>query len=350
MKRLAGYFRRHAVNLEQDTAGLHNGCPMIRRALTFTHTHFGGLTGHLLIREYPDPYTSLTFHMTGQRYTGGFNLPVGDPDGFHGLQSERAKGDRGSALVTRSDLRGALHNHTIASDGTATLEQMRDAAAARGLTYLGISDHSVSAFYARGLDHERLLEQARTIATMEANGCTLLSGVESDILQDGALDYADDVLSELDLVIASVHRRHAQTAEQMTARMVAAAQNPWTAVVGHPTGRLLLGRDPSEYDMGAFLDACATHGCAVELNANPHRLDLNERHLAMAKERGLLVSIAADAHSVDELDHLDYGITIARRAGLTAEDVLNARSLGELSAWLGERRSAAAKGKGLLVR
>ncbi len=256
-------------------------------------------------------------------------------------------GKAAPALVTRADLVGALHNHTLASDGTATIEQMRDAAAARGLRYLGISDHSVSAFYARGLDAERLLEQARAVVAIETDGCALLSGVESDIREDGALDYPDDVLRELDVIVASVHRRHAQTPGEMTARMVAAAQSPWTDVVGHPTGRLLLGRDPSEYDMAAFLDACRESGCAVELNANPHRLDLNERHLAMAKERGVLVSIAADAHSVDELDHLDYGITIARRAGLTAEDVLNARSLPELRVWLSARR---AKESGALAR
>lgn len=244
-------------------------------------------------------------------------------------------------LVTLADLRGALHNHTVASDGSATLEEMAHAAAARGLEYLGISDHSHSAFYARGLDAARLLAQSGEVAARASGGCTLLTGVESDILADGSLDYDVDVLARLDVVIASVHRRHAQSAEQMTARMCAAAQNPWTAIVGHPTGRLLLGRPPSEYDVEAFLDACAASGCAVELNANPHRLDLNEQHLASAKERGVLVSIAADAHSTEELDNLAYGVTIARRAGLTPEDVLNARSLAELRAWLDARRTRA---------
>lgn len=255
-------------------------------------------------------------------------------------------------LVTRQDLLGALHNHTVASDGTATLEEMRDAAASRGLRYLGISEHSVSAFYARGLEVERLREQVARIAELNQEGspCVLLTGVESDILAEGELDYADDVLAGLEVVVASSHRRHSQSAPQMTARMVAAATNPRTAVIGHPTGRLLLGRAPSEYDVGAFLDACAESGCAVELNANPHRLDLNEHHLAMAKERGVLVSIAADAHSVDELDNLDYGVTIARRAGLTPEDVLNARPLDELRAWLDARRARAAKEAPALVR
>jgi DNA polymerase (family X) len=247
-------------------------------------------------------------------------------------------------LVVREDLRGALHNHTIASDGSATLPDMRDAAAARGLSYLGISEHSVSAFYARGLAAEALRAQIQTIAQLNEKArskCVLLTGVESDILAEGTLDYPSDVLSELEVIVASVHRRHSQDAAQMTARLVAAAQNPWTSVIGHPTGRLLLGRPPSDLDMGAFLDACKTSGCAVELNANPHRLDLCDRHVAMAKERGVLVSIAADAHSVDELDNLAYGVTIARRGGLTAEDVLNARSLEELRAWLNDRHARA---------
>ncbi len=255
-------------------------------------------------------------------------------------------------LITRQDLRGALHNHTVASDGTATLEAMRDAAAARDLAYLGISEHSHSAFYARGLDADRLLAQTHEVAALneDARGCWLLTGVESDILQDGALDYEGDVLGAVEVVVASVHKRHAQTAEQMTARIVAAAKNPWTAVIGHPTGRLLLGRAPSEYDVAAFLDACAASGCAVELNANPHRLDLNETHLAMAKERGVLVSISADAHSVDELDNLEHGVTIARRAGLTPDDVLNARPLEALREWLADRHARAAKESGAVVR
>ena len=245
-----------------------------------------------------------------------------------------------AALIRREDLRGALHNHTLASDGSATLEQMRDAAQARELTYLGVTDHSQTASYAGGLDAERLLAQLTTIDALniDPDACVLLTGVESDILQHGELDYPDEVLAELDVVVASVHRRHGVDPDAMTRRMIAAASHRYTDVIGHPTGRLLLARAASEYDVGAFLDACAEHGVAVELNANPHRLDLNETHLAMAKDRGVLVSIAADAHATRELDNLDYGITIARRAGLVAADVLNAKPLDELKAWIGARR------------
>jgi DNA polymerase (family 10) len=257
------------------------------------------------------------------------------------------KGHARPKLVTRDDLRGALHNHTTESDGVATLVEMRDAAAARGLTYLGITDHSVSAVYAKGLATTTLANQRADIAKLNGDGtaqaatCTLVTGVESDIKKDGALDYDDDVLRRLEVVVASVHARYGQKGDDLTNRMVAAAKHPLTDIVGHPTGRLLLGRAPSEYDVAALLDACAASGCAVELNANPARLDLNEVHLDWAKERGIPVSIAADAHSTGALDHLDYGVTIARRAGLTAEDVLNARTLDELRAWLSARRARA---------
>lgn len=250
-------------------------------------------------------------------------------------------GQARTPFIRRVDLRGALHNHSVASDGAHTLRQMRAAAAAVGLRYLGISDHSVSAFYARGLSAEALLAQAAEIEALNAEGssCVLLTGVESDILPDGRLDYEDAVLARLEVVVASVHGAMRQDEPTMTARMVAAARSPHTAVVGHPTGRLLLGRPPARFDVGRFLDACAESGCAVELNANPARLDLHERHLAMARERGIPISIAADAHAVTELDHLDHGVAIARRAGLTPEDVLNAWELDALRAWLAERRS-----------
>ena len=239
-------------------------------------------------------------------------------------------------LVSRASLRGALHNHTLASDGSHGIEEMRDAAAAAGLAYFGISEHSVSAFYARGLAAEALAKQRVKIAELNAAGagCELLTGVESDILEHGELDYPDDVLAQLEVVIASVHRRYRHDRETYTQRMVAAARHPHTCCIGHPTGRLLLGRKPADFDVDALLDACAESGCAIELNANPARLDLSEEHLRAAKERGVLVSISADAHSMQEIRNLDHGVAIARRAGLTVDDVLNCRPLEALRAWL----------------
>jgi len=243
-------------------------------------------------------------------------------------------------LLRREDLRGALHNHTTDSDGIHGLEEMRAAATAAGLEYLGISEHSRTAAYAGGLPVDRLLDQVQRIAAMnDARGddAVLLTGVESDILRDGGLDYPDEILAALQVVVASVHTRYSADPDAMTARMCAVARNPFTAVVGHPTGRLLLGRPASPYDVEAFLDACAEGGCAVELNANPQRLDLDEVHCAMAKERGVLVSISPDAHSAQALSHLDHGVVIARRAGLGPDDVLNCMPLGQLEAWLDGR-------------
>jgi DNA polymerase (family 10) len=248
-------------------------------------------------------------------------------------------------LIRRSDLTGALHNHSTASDGLHSLEQMRARAVELGLSYLGISEHSQTAAYAGGLDAVRLEAQASEIDQLngesETPACRLLHGIESDILKDGTLDYEPTVLARLEFVVASVHQRYGLGPEEMTQRMVCAASNPWSDIIGHPTGRLLLGRDPAEFDVRALLDACVMSGCSVELNGNPARLDLKPEHLAMAKERGLLVSIAADAHSVEALDHLDYGVTVARRAGLTPDDVLNCRPLEALSAWLQERKRLA---------
>lgn len=263
-------------------------------------------------------------------------LQVTPPERREGGVALTEVGAEPERLVTMADLRGALHNHTNASDGIHSLEQMRAAAEAMGLEYLGISEHSQTAAYAGGLPPELLLEQVEEIARLnEGGGCQLLSGIESDILRDGALDYDDDVLGALDVVVASVHNRYGQGPDDTTTKMVAAASNPLTHVIGHPTGRLLLGRPATEYDVAAMLDAAAERGAAVELNAHPQRLDLNEHWLAEAKKRGVLVSISADAHSTHALSHLQYGVDIARRAGLGPDDVLNCKPLAELREWLG---------------
>jgi DNA polymerase (family 10) len=268
----------------------------------------------------------------------GLHLPpAAVREGERGLWPADAPAPR---LLRRSDLLGALHNHTVASDGVDTAEGMRDAAAARGLRWLGISDHSVSAAYAHGLEPERLEGQAAMLRDL-SGACDLLAGVESDILQDGALDYAPEVLGGLDFVVASVHTRYGHGRAAETARMVAAASNPFTDVIGHPTGRLVLGRPPNDFDVEALLDACAASGCAVELNASPQRLDLKEEHLRAAKARGVMVSIAADAHRAEGLDALTFGVVQARRAELGPDDVLNTKSVDALRDWLRARRARA---------
>ncbi|MDP2344493.1 MAG: PHP domain-containing protein [Deltaproteobacteria bacterium] len=244
-------------------------------------------------------------------------------------------------LVERKDLRGALHNHTTASDGVNTLQEMATAAGAWGLQWMGVSDHSASAVYAHGLDVARLrAQQNDVVAVNKAGPVRVLTGVESDILKDGSLDYEDVDLLALDVVVASMHQRYGLKGDLLTARLVKAALHRAVDVVGHPTGRLLLSRPAADFDVSALLEACQRSGCAIELNANPARLDLAERWLREAKERGVLVSIAADAHAVDEFDNLHHGLALARRAGLRAEDVLNTRSVDEVMAWVKARRAS----------
>jgi DNA polymerase (family 10) len=250
-------------------------------------------------------------------------------------------GQAGPRLVRRTDLLGALHNHTTASDGADDLVTMARAAAAQGLAWLGISDHSAAAAYAGGLDAARLKDQRAELARAQGEGVRLLSGVESDIMKEGHLDLDDDALVACDVVVASMHQRYGLRGEAQTARLVRAALHPLVDVVGHPTGRLLLARAPADFDVAALIDACAISGTAVELNANPARLDFGEPWLRLAKERGVLVSIAADAHAADELRNLEHGIAVARRAGLGPDDILNTRSAAELLSWVQARRARA---------
>ncbi len=342
-----------AGHLEGTTVVVHGASAeafgVAELALTSSAGHLARVAAHAAERGFVLTPSALT--------SRGEAVAVRDADALYALcglsptPPERREDEtplvhagKARALVSLGDLRGALHNHTVASDGSATLAEMREAARRAGLDYLGISEHSQSADYARGLSPERLAAQRAEIALLLARdpgGPVLLSGIESDILADGSLDYTAEELRELEVVIASGHRRFGLDRERSTARMVRAASDPMTDVVGHPTGRLLLGRPPNDFDVEAFLDACAASGCAVELNGSPHRLDLEPRWLAMAKERGVLVSIAADAHATDELSHLAHGVTIARRAGLGPEDVLNTRTLVELRSWLAARRARA---------
>lgn len=244
-------------------------------------------------------------------------------------------------LVELKDLQGAFHNHTSASDGKNTLLEMQMAAFDKGLRYLSINDHSPSAFYAGGQSKEALLAQIRAINRLNqtdlGKSCPLLTGVESDIKLDGSLDYADNVLRKLEIIVASIHNQLGMHSEEMTPRIVKAALNPLTTIIGHPTGRIIFKRPASTFDMEKLIEACKQNHVALELNCQPARLDLNERNLAMAKEQGVLIAINADAHSTRGLDFLEYGVMVARRAGLTAEDVLNALPLEELRLWLKSR-------------
>jgi DNA polymerase (family X) len=228
-------------------------------------------------------------------------------------------------LITENDLQGDVHMHTVETDGRCTIEEMAEAAHARGYKYIAITDHSKNLAFANGLDDKRALEHIQSIrkANEKIDGIKIFAGIEVDILGDGELDLSDSVLAEMDIVIASVHSQFNQEPAKMTDRLVKAIENPNTSVIGHPTGRILLRRDAYPLDMDAVLKAAAKHRVAMELNSYPDRLDLNDRHLRMAKERGVKIVINTDAHHTSHLEKIRYGVLQARRAWLTKDDVLN---------------------------
>jgi len=266
------------------------------------------------------------------------DLPVFPPE----LREARREFDWAAAgelpqLVETNDILGDLHAHTTYSDGLATLEEMAAAAKARGLKYLAITDHSKRVAMAHGLDATRLRQQWAEIDALNErlDGITLLKGVEVDILERGGLDLEDDVLAEADWVVASIHYGQNQSREQITGRVIGALENPFVSAIAHPTGRMLMRRKPYEIDLEAVLRSACDHGKAMELNAHPMRLDLDDIGCAAAKAHGVLVVISTDAHRTDGLDVMRFGIQQARRGGLTKEDVANSRPWSELKKMIG---------------
>jgi DNA polymerase (family 10) len=228
-------------------------------------------------------------------------------------------------LITLDDLQGDVHMHTVETDGKNTIEEMAEAAKARGYKYMAITDHSKNLAFANGLDDRRAVAHIQKIraASDKIDGITIFAGIEVDILADGDLDLSDDVLAQMDVVIASVHSVFNQEPAKMTERLLKAVENPNTSIIGHPTGRLQLRRDAYHFDMDAVLTAAAKHKVAMELNSYPDRLDLNDIHLRQAKQRGVKIVINTDSHHTSHLDKIRYGILQARRAWLTRDDVLN---------------------------
>ncbi len=228
-------------------------------------------------------------------------------------------------LVALDDIRGDLQMHTTATDGKNSIEEMGQAARELGYEYIAITDHSKAVTVANGMDEKRTLEQIRKIreAQKRVSGIHLLAGIEVDILKDGRLDLDDEVLAQLDVVVASVHSYMNLERAAMTERLLAAIENPYTQIIAHPTGRLLLRRDSFEFDMEKILDACRRHGVAMECNAYPDRLDLKDTHLRMARDRGVKIVISTDAHTTTNLKFMRYGVQMARRGWLEKGDVLN---------------------------
>jgi DNA polymerase (family 10) len=228
-------------------------------------------------------------------------------------------------LITEGDVRGLFHVHTTESDGTATAEEMARGAQAMGFEYLGIADHSRSAGYAGGLSIERVKAQAKEIKKLNERmkNFRVFHGIESDILPDGSLDYPPDVLELLDFIVISVHQNFRMSESEMTRRITRAIENPFTTILGHPTGRLLLAREPYQVDVPALIEAASRSGVVIEINANPHRLDLDWRFHRLAKEKGVKIAICPDSHTVKGMEDFRYGVGVARKGWLTRNDVIN---------------------------
>lgn len=244
-------------------------------------------------------------------------------------------------LIAEGDLTGTFHCHTDWSDGAATLEAMAEAARQAGLHYLGIADHSRSAGYAGGLSVDRVHQQWDAIDTLNRKyrgHFRIFKGTECDVLPDGSLDYPDDLLAGFDYVVASVHSSFGLPRAEMTARIVRAVSDPRVTMLGHPTGRLLLARDAYAVDLDAVIEAAARSGTMIEINANPHRLDLDATHCRRARDQGVTIVINPDAHSTGGLADLGYGIAVARRGWLRRGDVFNTRPLKAVTRALEERR------------
>ncbi|NBC18340.1 MAG: DNA polymerase/3'-5' exonuclease PolX [Bacteroidetes bacterium] len=250
-------------------------------------------------------------------------------------------------LITTESLHGTLHNHSTYSDGAHSLREMAEAARARGYSYFGICDHSQSLQIANGLSVDAVQEQQAEVRALNETFADdggppfrIFSGIESDILPDGSLDYDDDILASFDFIVASVHTRFSMSTDEATARIIRAVRNPYTTILGHPTGRLLLRRDGYAIHHEPVIEACAEHGVAIELNANPYRLDLDWRWIRAATEQGVLIAINPDAHSIDQLDYMRWGVRAAQKGWLTAEQCLNAKPLDAFSGWLAHRRAS----------
>jgi DNA polymerase (family 10) len=249
---------------------------------------------------------------------------------------EAAKNGTLPNLLRLEDVRGDLQMHTTASDGRNSIEEMGEAAQKLGYEYIALTDHSKAVTVANGMDERRTLVQIKKIRAAQERvpGIRLLAGIEVDILKNGKLDLDDEVLAQLDVVVASVHSYMNLPREEMTERILAAIENPYAQIIAHPTGRLVMRREPFDYDMELILDAAAKNGVAMESNAYPDRLDLKDLHLRMAKQRGVKIVISTDSHATKHLNFMKYGVITARRGWIEKKDVLNALPLGELMAAL----------------
>ena len=264
------------------------------------------------------------------------NKPYILPEMREGLQEfEWAGQHKNTDLIEEQDLQGCLHNHSVYSDGKNTLQEMAEACRSLGLHYFGIADHSQYAAYAGGLKEEDVYRQHEEIDRLNSlwSDFTILKGIEADILLDGSLDYNDHILSQFDYVVASVHANLTMDLDKAMDRLIRAIENPYTSILGHPTGRLLLSRPGYPLNTHKILDACLANGVSIELNASPYRLDLDWRHIYAAMDKGVFVSINPDAHKIEGLKDMTYGVKVGRKGGLLKALTLNALPLNDLIAF-----------------
>jgi len=274
------------------------------------------------------------FEINGLQY-----IPAEMREGFG--EVALAKANKIPKLLIESDLKGILHNHSTYSDGKHSLRQMAVCCKELGFEYLGISDHSRTAFYAGGLEIEKVLKQHSEIdeLNLELGPFRIFKGIESDILTDGKLDYPDEILEKFDFIVASIHSVLNMDIGKATRRLITAIENPNTTILGHPTGRLLLRRAGYPIDHKAIIDSCAVNDVVIEINANPWRLDLDWRWIHYAMDQGVKLSINPDAHEMDGYKDMKYGVLIGRKGGLTKAMTLNTRSGNEIAAYFSERKS-----------
>ena len=253
---------------------------------------------------------------------------------------EAAESHELPALVEVADIKGTFHIHTVYSDGSGTIEEMAEQARRMGLGYIGITDHSRSAFYARGLSVDEIKRQIEEIDKLNARytDFKIFKGIESDILPDGSLDYEDEVLELFDFVIASVHSAFKLEKDKMTDRLIDCLKNRHTTMLGHLTGRILLAREEYELDINAVIDAAARYNKIIEINSDPHRMDIDWRHLKKVKEKGIKVSVNPDAHTVLGLHNIEYGVGVARKGWLGKADVFNTMEAAEIEKYLKESK------------
>lgn len=311
-----------------ESAGVdHLGHPTAAGSTIWKHAYFGAIESEEALYQ----SASLPYIVPEMREGAG--------------EFDWAQNHSADQLVTWDDLKGILHNHSTYSDGQNTLEQMALFCRELGFEYLGIADHSQTATYAQGLKVEDVLRQHEEISKLNTRFATenpekpfkILKGIESDILGDGSLDYPTEILASFDYIVASVHSNLTMSEEKATARLLKAIENPYTTILGHPTGRLLLSREGYPIDHKVIIDACAANNVIVEINASPWRLDLDWRWISYCMEKGVLLSINPDAHSKEGYYDMHYGVAVARKGGLTKEMTFNAFSLADMEAYLQKR-------------